>query len=267
ICSLNQDADRLCFSCIIDLDTTGKVQDYSFVKAIMRSCMKGVYSEINDLYGEVASDEIKTKYARCAETLQRMRELYEKLAARRAARGCMEIETGEAKIILNEEGYAVDIKKVERGIAEQMIEEFMLLANNSAARMGEKMKIPFLYRVHDLPDPERVERLHTALSGMGLDANFAGAIPTQMELSKLLNDARGTALERAVHINILRSMAKAKYMSEPKGHYGLALQDYTHFTSPIRRYPDLIVHRMLSAVLDGVPEKVLTAKYSDFVVE
>ena len=143
----------------------------------------------------------------------------------------------------------------------------MLLANTSAAKLGKKLKVPFLYRVHELPDPDRVERLHDALTAMGLDAKFAGETPTQLELSKLLNDARGTSLERAVHINVLRSMAKAKYLSEPKGHFGLALPDYTHFTSPIRRYPDLIVHRILSAALAGATEKELTGKYGEFVVE
>lgn len=267
ICSLNPQVDRLCFSCIMELDHTAKVLDYTFVKAVMRSRVKGVYTEINEIYAETAGREVLEKYAECIDTLQIMRELYEKLAQRRAARGSMDIETGEAKIILDEEGRAIDIKKVARGIAEQMIEEFMLLANTSAARMGQKMEIPFVYRVHELPDPERVEKLHDALTGMGLDAKFAGELPTQLELSKLLDDARGTPLERAVHINVLRSMAKAKYMATPKGHYGLALQDYTHFTSPIRRYPDLIVHRMLSAVLAGVPEKALKAQYGDFVVE
>lgn len=267
ICSLNPQVDRLCFSCIMELDNTAKVIDYTFVKAAMRSRVKGVYTEINEIYAETASKELLEKYSECVDTLHLMRELYEKLAQRRAARGCMEIETGEAKIVLDENGRAIDIKKVERGIAEQMIEEFMLLANTSAARMGQKMEIPFVYRVHELPDPERVEKLHDALTGMGLDAKFAGELPTQLELAKLLDDARGTPLERAVHINVLRSMAKAKYMSTPKGHYGLALQDYTHFTSPIRRYPDLIVHRMLSAVLAGVPEKALKGQYGNFVVE
>lgn len=267
ICSLNPGVDRLCFSCVMELDVTGKVTDFSFYKAVMRSRVKGVYSEINSIYAGLAGQDLQQKYAECLPTLELMRELYDKLAKRRAARGCMEIETGEAKIILDADGKAVDVKKVERGVAEQMIEEFMLLANTSAAKLGKKLKVPFLYRVHELPDPDRVERLHDALTAMGLDARFAGETPTQLELSKLLNDARGTSLERAVHINVLRSMAKAKYLSEPKGHFGLALPDYTHFTSPIRRYPDLIVHRILSAALGGATEKELTGKYGEFVVE
>ncbi len=267
ICSLNEQVDRLCFSCVMALDLTGKVIDFEFCKAVMRSRVKGVYSEINQIYDGTADEAVQKKYADCLDTLMLMRELYEKLVVRRAARGSLEIETGEAKIILDADGKAVDVKKVERGIAEQMIEEFMLLANTSAAKMGKKLKVPFLYRVHELPDPDRVERLHDSLTAMGLNVVFAGETPTQLELAKLLNDARGTGIERAVHINVLRSMAKAKYLSEPKGHFGLALADYTHFTSPIRRYPDLIVHRILSEALAGANEKELTGKYGDFVEE
>ncbi len=267
ICSLNEGVDRLCFSCVMELDVSGKVVDFSFYKAVMRSRVKGVYSEINEIYAGTASEEIREKYSECLETLELMRELYGKLEARRAARGCLDIETGEAKIILDADGKAIDVKKVERGISEQMIEEFMLLANTSAAKLGKKMKVPFLYRVHELPDPDRVSRLQESLTAMGLNVAFAGDVPTQLELAKLLDDARGTSIERAVHISVLRSMAKAKYLSEPKGHFGLALEDYTHFTSPIRRYPDLIVHRILSAALSGVPEQELTAKDGEFVGE
>lgn len=266
ICSLNPQVDRLCFSCLMELDPDGRMTSYRFAKAVMRSRVKGVYTEINAIYNDNASPEVREKYAECVDSLALMRELYEKLALLRKERGCMDIETGEAKIILDENGRAVDIKKVDRGISEQMIEEFMLMANTAAARMGETNKIPFVYRVHELPDPERVEKLHDALTGMGLDANFAGEVPTQKELAKLLDDSRGTPLERAVHINVLRSMAKAKYMSVPKGHFGLALADYTHFTSPIRRYPDLIVHRMISALLAGEEKKELEGRYADFVV-
>lgn len=267
ICSLNEQVDRLCFSCVMALDLTGKVIDFEFCKAVMRSRVKGVYSEINQIYDGTADEAIQKKYAECVDTLMVMRELYEKLEKRRAARGCLEIETGEAKIILDADGKAIDVKKVERGISEQMIEEFMLLANTCAAKIGKKMKIPFLYRVHELPDPDRVDRLKESLTAMGLNVVFAGETPTQLELAKLLDDARGTSMERAVHINVLRSMAKAKYLSEPKGHFGLALPDYTHFTSPIRRYPDLVIHRILSEALSGVSEKELAGKYGDFVEE
>ena len=267
ICSLNPNVERLCFSCIVDLDENGTVTNYSFAKAVMRSRVKGVYSEINDILGGTATEEVLSKYSEVREEITAMFKLYEKLAIKRAERGCMDIETGESKIKLDENGKAVDIIKVNRGVSEQIIEEFMLLANNCSAKMGRKKNIPFLYRVHELPDPERIANLHTALTALGLNAKFVETIPTQSELAKLLDESRGTPIERAVHINILRSMAKAKYQPLPKGHYGLALEDYSHFTSPIRRYPDLIVHRMLSEVLKGTAETVLTSKYSNFVAE
>lgn len=267
ICSLNEGADRLAFSCMMELDAAGRVVDYAFVKSVIRSRVKGVYKEVNAIFDGTADNALRQRYAAVAQELPLMRELYHKLAKLRAARGAMDIESGEAKLVLDEAGRCVDVVKRERGEAEQMIEEFMLLANSSAAALARRLKLPFVYRVHEAPDPERIEKLKQTLTAAGVDFHFAGDTPTTLELAKLLADTRGTNLERPVHTSVLRSMAKAKYEPQPKGHFGLALADYAHFTSPIRRYPDLAIHRILSDVCAGMDDGAVQKKYAQFAAE
>lgn len=267
LCSLNEGEDRLAFSCIMQLDQSGELLDFRFEKTVIRSRVKGVYGELNILLSGSDDQLLAAKYADVAEQLPAMAELYQKRAALRKARGGIELETGEAKLILDEEGRCVEIKKRERGLTECMIEEFMLLANGCAAKLGRTKELPFVYRVHEQPDPERVERLKELLRACGMQAKFAGATPTQPELAALLDAARGTTLERVVHTAVLRTMAKAKYEPTPKGHYGLALLDYAHFTSPIRRYPDLAIHRVLSDWCAGVAGDELRKRYETFVAE
>ena len=264
ICSLNEGEDRLAFSCLLELDGEGRVTDASFVKSVIRSRVKGVYREINALWDSAADAQIQEKYAPVAESLAVMRELYAKLAARRARRGAMEIESGEARLILDEEGRGVDVQRRARGDAERKLEEFMLLANSAAASLARRRGLPFVYRVHEDPKPERADALRAALAAAGVEFRFAGALPTAKELARLLDETRGTPLERMVHTNVLRSMAKAKYEPLPKGHFGLALADYAHFTSPIRRYPDLAIHRILSDACAGADAAALRGRYEAF---
>ncbi len=264
ICSLNPKVDRLAFSCIINLDDNGNVTKYHFVKTVIHSKVKGVYDEINTLLSGEETEDIKNKYAHVNDTLFMMQELYHKLQKLRNDRGSMNIESGEAKLEIDEKGVCVGIHKRTRGVSECMIEEFMLLANGCAANLAKKMEIPFIYRVHDLPELGRVETLMQNLQAFGIYPNFKEEVPSQTELSILLDETRDTTLERAVHMNILRTMAKAKYSTTPKGHYGLSLADYAHFTSPIRRYPDLGIHRILSDVVAGMSKEKLKKTYSRF---
>ena len=152
----------------------------------------------------------------------------------------------------------------ERGVSECMIEEFMLLANECAAHLGRTEKLPFVYRVHEQPDPDKVNTLVQMLAACGIAAKFKKAVPTQRELGQILEEVRGTKLEMAVNTAVLRSMQKADYQPEPKGHFGLALEDYAHFTSPIRRYPDLSIHRIMSDWLAGVRGEELRRRYEKF---
>ncbi len=264
ICSLNPQEDRLAFSCIMTLDSDARMLDYRFYKTVIRSRVKGVYAEINELFEGTASDETETKYAEVRESLSVLEEIYQKLAKQRAVRGAMEIENDEPALTINEEGVCVGVEGRARGEAERMIEEFMLMANTAAAHLARRLDIPFVYRVHDKPSADRFEGLKALLVAAGVDFRFAGEEPTQKEFAKLLNDTRGTNVEKPVHTGVLRTMAKAKYEPLPKGHYGLALEDYAHFTSPIRRYPDLAIHRILSDVADGMPETQLRKKYKTF---
>ncbi len=267
ICSLNEKEDRFAFSCIMDIDKDGRTTHYAFKKTVIRSRVKGVYTEINSIFDGTADKETKEKYSEVSDELNVMHELYEKLAALRAKRGSMDIESNEAKLVIDDNGKCVGVIKRERGESEQMIEEFMLLANSCAANYATELKIPFVYRVHETPDPERIAKLKSALTAAGVPYSFEKEQPSVLELSALLEATRGTPIERFVHTNILRSMAKAKYEPQAKGHFGLALADYAHFTSPIRRYPDLAIHRILSDVTAGVPLDDISIKYAEFAGE
>ena len=246
ICSLNEGVLRLAFSCLMRLDKDGNLTDYRFVKSVIRSRVKGVYSEINALLAGSADDELKGKYHEVLAQLPAMKELYGHRARLRKERGCMDIESGEVKLILDEDGHCIDVKKRTSGESESMIEEFMLLANQCAAHFA------------------RVKRLHALLQACGINDHFAKEVPTPKELSAILEGVRGTPYEQIINTGMLRCMSKAVYEEKPKGHYGLVLKDYAHFTSPIRRYPDLAIHRIMTDLLQGTDKETMILRYSDF---
>ena len=264
ICSLNENELRLAFSCLMRLDKEGNLTDYRFVKSIIRSRVKGVYSEINALLAGTADAEIKAKYADVIDQLPAMKELYGHRARLRKERGCMDIESGEVRLILDENGRCIDVKKRTSGESESMIEEFMLLANQCAAHFARVKQIPFVYRVHEEPNAEKLERLHALLQACGINDHFAKDVPTPKELSAILEGVRGTPYEQIINTGMLRCMSKALYEEKPKGHYGLVLKDYAHFTSPIRRYPDLAIHRIMTDMLKGTEKETMILRYTDF---
>ena len=264
ICSLNEKELRLAFSCLMRLDKDGNLTDYRFVKSIIRSRVKGVYAEINALLAGTADAETKAKYADVIDQLPAMKELYGHRARLRKERGCMDIESGEVKLILDENGRCIDVKKRTSGESESMIEEFMLLANQCAAHFARVKQIPFVYRVHEEPNAEKLERLHALLQACGINDHFAKEVPTPKELSAILEGVRGTPYEQIINTGMLRCMSKALYEEKPKGHYGLVLKDYAHFTSPIRRYPDLAIHRIMTDLLKGTEKETMILRYTDF---
>ena len=264
ICSLNEKEVRLAFSCLMRLDPDGNLTDYRFVKSVICSRVKGVYAEINALLAGTADAEIQAKYAEVLDQLPAMKELYGHRARLRKERGCMDIESGEVKLILDEDGHCIDVKKRTSGESEAMIEEFMLLANQCAAHFARVKQIPFVYRVHEEPNAEKLERLHALLQACGINDHCAKEVPTPKELSAILEGVRGTPYEQIINTGMLRCMSKALYEEKPKGHYGLVLKDYAHFTSPIRRYPDLAIHRIMTDVLNGMDKETTILKYTDF---
>ncbi len=257
VCSLNENSDRLAFSCLIYLDNQANVTGYKFEKTVIRSRVKGVYSEINAILAGEISDEMKEKYSQVWEQIFIAKDLFDLLREKRVARGSMDIESDEAYIIFDEKGKAVDISRRERGMSEMIIEEFMLLANNCAANLGCRHKLPFVYRIHQEPDAEKLYTLKENLGRIGLSLSQDKGKTLQQSMSELLDKTRGTNLQNVVHKMVLRSQSKAKYSPDPMGHFGIVLDDYAHFTSPIRRYADLAIHRILSEyVTSGNMEKI-----------
>lgn len=264
ICSLNPQVDRLAFSCLMDVSFEGKLLNYSFEKSVIRSRVKGVYSEVNKIIDGTADDEIKAKYAKVIDRIPIMKELADILQKNRIERGAPEIDTQETKIITDENGVCIDVKPRTTGIAEGIIEEFMLMANNSAAALAMKEKIPFVYRVHEAPTNEKLDALRETLTALGINPGALGTNAPASELARILRENKDS--DRAMVINriVLRTMMKARYSEEPLGHYGLVMPEYAHFTSPIRRYADLSIHRILTDYVYALNHDKLCRKYAAF---
>lgn len=264
ICSLNPQVDRLAFSCLMDVSFEGKLLNYRFEKSVIRSRVKGVYSEVNKIIDGTADDEIKAKYAKVIDRIPIMKELADILQKNRIERGAPEIDTQETKIITDENGVCIDVKPRTTGVAEGIIEEFMLMANNSAAALAMKEKIPFVYRVHEAPTNEKLDALRETLTALGINPGALGTNAPASELARILRENKES--DRAMVINriVLRTMMKARYSEEPLGHYGLVMPEYAHFTSPIRRYADLSIHRILTDYVYALNHDKLCRKYAAF---
>ena len=242
ICSLNGDVDRLCITCKMVIDKKGFVIDSKIEPTIIHSNYRMTYTNVNKI---LDGDKI---YPDLKEMVFNARDLAKILKNRRMINGSIEFLTLEPKIICDPDGKAIDVKPHDRGVAESIIEEFMLIANQTVAKTIKNMNLPFLYRVHENPDPTKMEQMIKILKGLGINPHKKATQISQFELQRLLK----TVDEDKVYVTnsvLLRCMMKARYAKEPLGHYGLAFQDYTHFTSPIRRYPDLTVHRLLRKYL------------------
>ena len=264
-CSLNAGTDKLAFSALIELDKEGHITKYDFKKTIINSKVRGVYSEVNEILDGTASEEILNKYTPVMESLMSAKELADILKANSAARGTMELDSGESKFILDENGICIDIMPRISGEAEQLIEQMMVTANIAAAKFSLDHKLPFLYRVHGTPDPKRVEELVTLLQLVGVPCKeIVKPNPETQDFAAILDRVRGLPCETLVSQRLLRTMEKARYSTEETGHFGLALSDYSHYTSPIRRYPDTSIHRVLSAFVEGMPAEEVRRRYAQF---
>ena len=244
VCSLNPHVDRLVQSCLMEVNARGDVVRYEMHDGVIRSDARMTYTAVNAILTEQDPETI-AKYRELGPMFELMRELFEILNARRHRRGSVDFDLPEAQVVLNEEGFIEDIIASERNVAHRLIEEFMLLANETVAGHLEEKGMPTLYRIHEPPDPLKVLQFEEFINpfGFSLGAGDNSVRPTHFQ--KLVEKIRGNPAERPIAFLMLRTMQKARYDPMNVGHFGLAAETYAHFTSPIRRYPDLVVHRTL----------------------
>ena len=264
ICSLNPNVDRLAFSCLMYLNKNGIITDFRFAKTVIRSRVQGIYAEVNKILANEADEAIREKYSEVIGQIPVMNELFEILKENRVQRGAPEIDSKESKIICDENGVCCDIKERTRGISEGIIEEFMLCANNCAAKLAMDKNFPFVYRIHESPDPDKLMNLQQTLVNLGEDPKGINERSTAADLAAVLRRTKDSEKSGVVSNLVLRSMMKAKYSEEPLGHFGLVMKEYAHFTSPIRRYADFSIHRILSDYASGLPIEKLQKKYIKF---
>lgn len=250
ICSLNPDEDRLTLSVDMEVTPQGEVVSHDIYESVIHSKERMVYSEVSDML-EKKDDSLVKKYRDIFEDLLIMNKLAGILREKREARGSLDFDFDEAYIRLDSSGAAVSVDIAERRTANKLIEEFMLLANQTVAEHFFWMEVPFIYRVHEAPTLRKMEEFRTFLRGFGLSVKgMAGSVHPRT-LNEILKSVEGKSYENVVNTVMLRSMQKAYYGTECDGHFGLALNYYCHFTSPIRRYPDLFIHRVIKACLHG----------------
>ena len=250
ICSLNEGQERLALSCIMTIDQRGKVLDHVIAETVIRVDRRMTYTSVKKILEEQDAEE-SARYEELVPMFQRMQELAGLLRARRRARGSIDFDFPETKVILDEKGEPVEIRPYDRNTATKIIEDFMLIANETVAEDYFWQELPFVYRTHENPDPDRMKKLSTFINNFGYSIRFREDEVHPKELQKLLERLEGTPEETLISRLTLRSMKQAKYTTECTGHFGLAARYYCHFTSPIRRYPDLQIHRIIKDSLRG----------------
>lgn len=250
ICSLNPDVDRLTLSISMEIDSTGEVANHDVYKSIIHSAHRMVYDDVSDMIEENAVDLI-SKYDDIYKDILLMKELADILHKKRDLRGSLDFDFDEAYITLDDAGIPVTVETAERRIANRIIEEFMLIANETIAEHFYWLETPFVYRVHEKPAPDRMDEFKNFVRGFGISMKGNTENIHPRVLSDMLKEVKGQSYENVVNTVMLRSMKKAFYDVSCDGHFGLGVKFYCHFTSPIRRYPDLIIHRIIKEVIDG----------------
>ncbi len=242
ICSLNEGVDRLTLSCIMKVDFQGKVVDYNICESVIKSCARLTYTEV---YNAIKGEKLNAKTKKLQKQFLLMRELCDVLESNTIDRGALDLDIPEVQFVFDDKGMAVGIERRERNDAHRLIEDFMVLANETVAKHFNKLGIPFVYRVHEAPTKEKVKSVCDFLKGIGVPYP---AVPDDIKpkyFQDILEKVDALNTKEVVNKVVLRSMTKAKYSNKNLGHFGLALIDYCHFTSPIRRYPDLTIHRII----------------------
>lgn len=248
ICSLNPQVDRLTLSCDMEITPSGEVVKHEIFQSVIKTAERMTYSDVNKILVD-KDDELRSKYEPLVPMFEDMEKLAQILRAKREKRGAIDFDFKEAKVLVNEEGAPTEVVMRERSVAEKLIEEFMLAANETVAEHFHWMEVPFIYRIHEDPKEDKLMRFFEFITNFGLVVKGSANSIHPRALQEIIDDVQGKAEEMVVSTMMLRSMQQAKYDPESLGHFGLATEFYTHFTSPIRRYPDLIVHRLIRTYL------------------
>lgn len=259
ICSLNQGVDRLTLSVIMEIDANGKVVDHQIAESVINSTARMTYSAVTAILE--GDNEKREKYAHLVDHIEKMNELREILNNQRNARGSINFDFDEARIVLDESGKPIDVVKRERGISNNIIEEFMLIANETVAEHFFWLNIPFIYRVHEEPNADSIKEFVKFIAPFGYTIKHSNGVVHPRELAELIKKLAGKKEEIIISGVMLRSLMKAKYSQENAGHFGLSSKYYCHFTSPIRRYPDLAIHRIIKATLNGELNEEKTTEF------
>lgn len=253
ICSLNEGVDRLALSCVMEIDENGEIVDHQIFESVINSNARLTY---NKVFATLNGEATEEKYQKLKEKFFMMKDLCEILYKRRTQDGYLELDLPETYFELNEKGEIIDIKNYDRNITHEMIEQFMICANITVAKHFKELKLPFVYRVHETPTPEKSTMLFDFMEAIGVNTANLSREVTPKNYQKILKSVDGEPFEQVLNKVLLRSLQKAKYLEKPLGHFGLALKDYCHFTSPIRRYPDLTIHRIIKDSLHGKIDKI-----------
>ena len=263
ICSLNPNEDRFVLAVEMRINTAGKILDYEIHKGIIKSSYRMTYNKVTKILQ--GDKELTKEYKDLAPMLFTMGDLAKILITRRNNSGQLDFDIPEPEIILNEDGTVADVHRKPRELSDRIIEQFMVLTNEVVARHFDDMNVPFVYRVHEIPTGERINKFRAFAGSLGLKFVTAGREPSPKDFQVLLKQAQGQDYSTALSKVMLRSMQKARYETENLGHFGLALRDYCHFTSPIRRYPDLTIHRIISEIVEGRMSDKKLRVLEDFV--
>lgn len=266
ICSLNAGENRLALSCIMTISPKGKVIDHQIAETVVRIDRRMTYTAVKEILEE-KDEALRQEYAPLVPMLEQMGELAALLRQKRMARGSIDFDFPETKIILDKEGNPIEIKPYDRNVATKLIEDFMLIANETVASDFFWREIPFVYRTHETPDEEKIHKLAVLIHNFGYTIHLGNDELHPKELQKLLGKIEGTDEEALISRLTLRSMKQAKYTVENTGHFGLAASCYCHFTSPIRRYPDLQIHRIIKETLRGRMNADRMAHYEKILPE
>ncbi len=247
ICSLNAGEDRLCLSCVMEIDAKGEVVSHRITEGVIHVNHRMTYTDVNEILTreEFEIPELCQKYGEVIPVFREMKQVSDLIRKRREQRGAIDFDFPESKVVLDEKGKVVGIKAYERNAATKLIEDFMLMANETVAQEYYWLELPFLYRIHENPDAQKITQLNTFIHNFGFKIKSKSREVHPKELQKLLTAIEGTATQSIISQIMLRSMKQAKYDTECMGHFGLSAKYYTHFTSPIRRYPDLQIHRII----------------------